>query len=132
LYPDQESIVLDLTNEARVQAGLPALSDDSRLGDLARSRSQDMGIRNYFAHTDPDGRDLFDFLAKLGSAYSSAGENIAMNTAAPSQTGRTAFSGWMGSAGHKANILRPTFGRLGVGVYRTVAGKTYLTQVFAN
>ncbi|MBM3271358.1 MAG: hypothetical protein FJZ01_27295 [Candidatus Sericytochromatia bacterium] len=124
--------MLALTNEARVAAGLRTLAADGRLADLAAARSQDMGDRGYFSHTTPEGETLFAMLPARGIGYTSAGENIALNSASPGATARTAFSGWMNSPGHKANILREAFGRLGVGVYRTPAGKTYLTQVFLD
>ncbi len=132
LLPDQATAVLQLSNGARAQAGLPPLAADARLASLAETRSRDMGDRNYFAHATPEGESIFDFLPELGIRYFAAGENIALNTAAPTSTARVAFDGWMGSSGHKANILRSTFGRLGVGVYRTPGGKTYLTQVFTD
>lgn len=130
--PDQALRVLELTNQARAAAGLPGLAGDAALDRLAGSRSQDMGARNYFSHQTPEGTDIFDMLPQLGIPYRTAGENIAMNTASPAQTAKVAFDGWMNSSGHRANILRSTFGKLGIGVYRTGAGKTYLTQVFTD
>lgn len=129
---DQAVRVLQLSNDARVAAGLPALAGDPALDQVARTRSQDMGDRNYFSHTTPENTTIFDMLPTFGVSYRSAGENIAMNTASTTNTASTAFDAWMNSAGHKANILRTTFGRLGVGVYRTPAGRTYLTQVFTD
>lgn len=129
---EQAARVLELSNQARSDAGLRPLAGDAALDKLARSRSEDMAVRNYFSHDTPDGTNLFDMLRQLGIPYRSAGENIAMNTAGSLQTATVAFDGWMNSSGHKANILRTTFGKLGVGVYRSNSGKTYLTQVFTD
>src|SRR6185369_15631683 len=46
-----ESQLVRLTNQARAAAGLRALRVDSRLTAIARSRSKDMIVRNYFSHT---------------------------------------------------------------------------------
>ncbi len=130
--PDQAIRVFQLTNQARADAGIAPLATDSAMDRLAGSRSQDMGDRNYFSHTTPENTNLFDMMRQLGISYTSAGENIALNSAGPTQTADVAFNGWMNSSGHKTNILRTSYGHLGVGVYRTTTGKTYLTQVFKN
>jgi uncharacterized protein YkwD len=50
-----ETTLLNRIAAARRAAGLPALTLDNRLIDLARSRSTDMATRNYFDHYTPDG-----------------------------------------------------------------------------
>ncbi len=129
---DQEAVVLQLTDQARAQAGLKALVQTQPLTSIAESRSQDMGTRDYFSHVTPDGQNVFDMLTAAGIPYTSAGENIAMNSAPAGQTAQTAFTAWMSDSGHKANILSTAFGHIGIGVYQTSAGMTYLTQDFTN
>ena len=46
-----EAKLVSLTNQARAAAGLRALKVDSKLTAIARSRSKDMIVRNYFSHT---------------------------------------------------------------------------------
>src|SRR5262245_25563770 len=48
--PGAEARVVQLVNGARAQAGLPALSVNRRLAQLARGRGMDMARRHYFAH----------------------------------------------------------------------------------
>lgn len=129
---DQEAIVLQLTNQARAQAGLGALAQTAPLTTIAEGRSQDMGTRNYFSHVTPEGQTVFNFLAQAGISYTAAGENIAMNSAPANQTAQTAFTAWMSDQGHKANILDPAYGHIGIGVYQTSGGLSYLTQDFTN
>jgi uncharacterized protein YkwD len=52
-----------------------------------------------------------DRLAAAGAVYSLAGENLAL-AATPNQV----HEGLMGSPGHRENILRPEFNRVGVAV----------------
>ena len=59
---------------------------------------------------NPDGLDPFERMDRAGIDYTFAGENLAF---AP--TLEIAHSGLMNSPGHKANILKPEFNRLGVG-----------------
>jgi uncharacterized protein YkwD len=37
---------------------------------------------------------------------------------------------WMGSTGHRANILNATYTHIGVGIARTSTGRVYGTQNF--
>lgn len=127
-----EDYIFQQVNLERAKVGARALVHDATLRSVARSRSQDMGTRNYFDHVTPDGQKVFDLLREIGYAYSTAGENIAVNTYPVSQSAQAAMSGWMASSGHKANILATKYGRIGVGAYRTSSGKTYFTQVFSN
>ena len=85
--------------------------------------------RGYFAHTDPNGRDPFWQLRANGVSYRTAGENIASGQ----QTAEAVVAAWMKSPGHRANILNPHFGHLGVGaVLNTATGQIYWTQLFSD
>ncbi|MDB5101369.1 MAG: hypothetical protein JWM80_5790 [Cyanobacteria bacterium RYN_339] len=42
------------------------------------------------------------------------------------------MTGWMNSAGHKANILNTGFGKLGVGIARSDTGTPYWVQTFTT
>jgi len=129
-----EDYILQQCNAERAKVGAKALvMEEATLRPLARSRSQDMAVRNYFDHTTPDGKKVFDMLKEQGYSYSTAGENIAMNTYPVSSSAQEAFKAWMNSSGHKANILNTQFGRIGVGAYRRASdGAIYYTQVFTN
>ena len=41
-----------------------------------------------------------------------------------------AVAGWMGSPGHRKNMLSPSFNETGVGMARADDGSTYITQDF--
>ena len=78
---------------------------------MARRHSADMFARGYFAHDTPEGLDPFARMREAHVRYLTAGENLAL---AP--TLLVAHSGLMNSPGHRANILHPQFGRLGIGI----------------
>jgi uncharacterized protein YkwD len=109
--PDLEAKMLELVNRERIAAGLRPLAPDPELTDVARRHSADMFARGYFAHDTPEGLDPFARMRAAQVRYVTAGENLAL---AP--TLQVAHNGLMNSPGHRANILHPQFGRLGVGI----------------
>lgn len=68
-------------------------------------------MRGYFSHYTPEGLSPFDRMNAAGMSFSFAGENLAL---APNVA--MAMQGLMNSAGHRANILSPNFGKVGIGV----------------
>jgi uncharacterized protein YkwD len=54
------------------------------------------------------------------------GENIAYGNVTADQM----MAMWMGSTGHRANILRPSHTHVGVGIAQTSTGRIYGTQEF--
>ena len=125
--PDLERQMLDLVNEERQAAGLQPLAPDPELTEVARAHSADMFARGYFAHDTPDGLTPFDRMRAANVRFLTAGENLAL---AP--TISVAHTGLMNSPGHRANILRPQFGRLGIGVMDGGMRGLMVSQEFRN
>jgi uncharacterized protein YkwD len=125
--PDLEEQMLELVNAERRAHGLRPVKPDPILSELARGHSRDMLARGYFAHVTPEGNDLSDRMQQARIGYLSAGENLAL---APTLS--TAHTGLMRSPGHRANILRPQFGRLGIGILDSGAHGLMVTQDFRN
>jgi uncharacterized protein YkwD len=109
--PFLETQMLQMVNEERTKAGLKPLRADPEMARVARNHSQDMFKRGYFAHENPDGQDPFDRMRASNVQFRAAGENLAL-----AQTLEIAHTNLMNSPGHRANILNPSFGRLGIGV----------------
>lgn len=124
----QAQAVLDLTNAQRSAAGVAPLALNSPLLGIAQARAQDMVDRNYFAHVDPDGHDVFWHMQQAGISFTAAGENIAMGQRTPQEV----VTAWMSDAGHRDNLLNPAFGKLGVGIAANSAGTLYWVQDFTN
>ena len=111
--------ILCLHNQIRVQNGLPLLKDNAKLRKAATSHSNAMVGEGFFDHTGPDGDTFVDRI--IGAGYAkrndgwTLGENLAWGTGdLSSATG--VMNAWMGSAGHKANILKRAYKEVGIGI----------------
>jgi uncharacterized protein YkwD/uncharacterized membrane protein required for colicin V production len=125
--PDLEAEMLELINGERVKAGLAPLAADPALTEVARAHSADMLARKYFGHNTPEGATPFDRIDAAGVPYRTAGENLAL---APTLS--LAHTGLMNSPGHRENILRPEFGRVGIGILDAGLRGLMITQNFRN
>lgn len=123
--PELEQQMLELVNNERVKAGLKPLEMDNKLLELARLKSQDMIDKNYFSHTSPTYGDPFTMMKNFGVEYWMAGENLAGNSSLTS-----AHKALMNSPGHKANILKPEFTHIGIGVVKGGPYGMMITQMF--
>ena len=130
------SISIDLvalTNADRASNGLPALSIDTPLSDLAFVRSGDMASRDYFSHEiPPTGQYVFDLMKDRGIKLETAGENIEFNTAAGLQSLWFAQRDFMNSPSHRTLILDNTFSHVGTGVAVSSTERKYDTVLFTG
>jgi uncharacterized protein YkwD len=124
---DLEAQMLELVNKERRAEGLTELSADEELAVVARKHSADMFERGYFSHVSPEGKDPFARINEQKIRYYTAGENLAL-----AQTLQIAHDGLMNSPGHRANILRAGFGRLGIGILDGGIYGLMITQNFRN
>jgi stress response protein SCP2 len=120
--------VVDRTNAERARHGLRTLAVDQRLAAAAQAHSADMVRRGFFAHESPDGRQVWDRAVAAGYAYRKVAENIA----AGQRTAEEVVRGWMGSPGHRANILDGDLTQIGVGRADGGSYGVYWTQVFGT
>lgn len=124
---DSEEKMLLLVNKERENHNLKPLVSDNNLKKVARNYSFDMLSRGFFSHYNPEGLSPFDRLAKANITFFAAGENLAL---APSV--EFSMQGLMNSPGHRANILSPDFGKIGIGVVDGgIYGKMF-TQEFTD
>ncbi|WP_231586807.1 CAP-associated domain-containing protein [Paenibacillus sp. E194] len=122
-----EQQILDLANAVRVREGMKPLKWNEKAAGTARKHSDDMGLRSFFDHNNPDGKSPFDRLKADGIVYQKAGENIA----AGQSSAIFVHGNWMNSKGHRSNILGD-FSHLGVGVYFGGNSNVYYTQNFVT
>nr|WP_294946779.1 CvpA family protein [uncultured Mucilaginibacter sp.] len=125
--PDLEAEMLVLVNNERKQRGLNPLKADPEMAAVARKHSVDMFARSYFSHYTPEGADPFARMRKAHVVFLTAGENLAL-----AQTLSVAHTGLMNSPGHRANILNPAYGRLGIGILDGGIYGLMITQNFRN
>ncbi len=124
-------VLTALTNDDRQALGLSALSEDAELARIAQKKADDMAAKGYFSHTGPDGKQAWNWLKDNGYEYSYAGENLAVNFT----DSKEVEEAWMNSPTHKANIVKGTYTRVGIGVANgTYEGKdaTFVVQLFAT
>ena len=122
-------------NVERVKNGLKVLKYDTVLADVARLHSADMAKANYFAHEDDDGCDSACRVNKVGYKWRAVGENLFLLDSGYRHTVSDAAAvfvqGWMGSEGHRKNVLQKTFTYEGLGV-AILGDKIYATELFAR
>ena len=132
-----EQLIIVLVNAERQQFGLPALSVDALLTSLAREHSISMVVNNFFSHDRYPGERSFGYGQPPGTMR---GENIVMIPTRQMIPGpylslqevcEWAVSAWMGSSGHRENILEPCYTKTGVGAsFSEGAEYLYITQMF--
>ena len=101
--------VLKLVNQERYKAGLNLLSMPAQLQTACDVRENELLTR--LEHTRPNGQRPETAISS-DFRWMLASENIAAGQRDPQEV----MNGWMNSPGHKANILEPGHGYLGVGV----------------
>ena len=124
---DLESKMLDMVNEERKKVGLQPLKPDPELTVVGRGHSADMFARGYFSHYTPERKDPFDRIRAAHVRFITAGENLAYG-----RTLAICHTGLINSPGHRANILRPQFGRLGIGILDGGIYGLMISQEFRN
>lgn len=124
---DLEAKMLQLVNEERIKRGLQPLKFDRQLVPVARAHSKDMFERGYFSHYTLEGKDPFERMREAGVNYYTAGENLALG-----RNLQICHEGLMNSPGHRANILNPSYGRIGIGILDGGAYGLMISQEFRN
>jgi uncharacterized protein YkwD len=108
ITPGEYAIVRTM-NVVRAANGLPPLRTGTALTRAARAHSVDMARRNYFDHGA-----FVQRLRRFGVRMPYVGENLAYGTGGLSA--QEVVQMWMGSAGHRQNLLDRGFQRVGVGL----------------
>lgn len=126
---DYEVEVLKRINAIRAANNLSYVTSDEKLSASARVRAQE--ISQLFSHQRPDGSSFASIFRQFGIKPYTWGENIA----AGQPDASSVVDGWMNSEGHRENILRPEFTKMGVGYFYTTDGaypywSHYWTQLF--
>jgi uncharacterized protein YkwD len=127
-----ERELLNLLDRDRKEAGLPPLVYDARLAAVARRYSREMAETGEVAHVSPRTGNVIDRVRAAGVAPPPTilAENV--GTAASAADAERAF---MGSPGHRENILHREVTHVGVGV---AVGRgqglmqLFFTQIFAG
>jgi uncharacterized protein YkwD len=134
--------VLALINQARSQAGLPALVISSGLNTSSAQHTALMAGGCGLSHQCPGEPDLGTRLTDDGVSWTSAGENIgeggpvADNSAAIAQMAVSLTQSMLNEQppndGHRMNILSTSFQFVGITVTIDAHGTVWMTQDFSG
>lgn len=118
--------ILSATNAERGGIGLGPLTLDTRLAAAAAAKANDMIAQQYFSHASPTGLRGWHWMRDAGYPYTEAGENLAMDFL----ESQDVVTAWMGSAGHRQNMMSQKFLDTGIAtVPGTLNGKKSLIVV---
>lgn len=119
IYPNEGSFsaltaarMLELTNASRLEVGVPQLVMSTKLITAASAKAGDMLAKGYFAHTNPEGKQFFQWIRDAGYSYSLAGENLAKDFS----SAESAQKALIASELHRKNIVNPKFRDIGLAV----------------
>jgi uncharacterized protein YkwD len=122
-----ETMLLDLANQARAQAGAPSLTLDAGLCQAARAHAEAMFAARQLSHQFEGEPSLPQ---RLGSATNTnldqEGENVALDSDAAD-----GHKHLMLSPPHRANLLNPGYNVIGLGVVRN-GDRLYIVQDFGH
>ena len=132
-YSAYANEVLRLVNIERANVGVAPLVLDEALCNAANMRAIEMDCTGVFGHKRPNDNSCFEVYDICNVEWQSAcGENIAGGQATPEEV----MKSWLGSAGHKANILSPEYTKMGLGYSNSGCGagsySHYWAQEFAG
>lgn len=123
-----EREILARVNRYRRSEGLPALSNDPRIAEIARGHSREMATgKTGFGHAGFRNRSQ---AVDRKIPYRRVAENVARHRRrATAEIPAVAVKGWVGSWGHRRNI-EGRYALTGVGAALGRDGSVYLTQIF--
>jgi uncharacterized protein YkwD len=119
-------------NQIRVGQGVAPLNLDATLMAIARQRAGSMAQTGVFSHYGPDGATVYDLLDGANYPWDDATENIHYNDVAESSSVSFAMGEFQKSAPHRANIVKPGYGRIGIGIVTSPFGVHYISIVFSD
>lgn len=111
-YSINQQELLDYTNKARQENGLPPLTLNETLVAAANGKAQHMFANNYWAHFAPDGTSPWSFIRGAGYNYVFAGENLAKGFT----DSQSIVNAWMNSPSHRENLLSDKYKEIGFAI----------------
>lgn len=103
--------MLARVNDVRRRAGLPPLAPSPLLDRVSQEHAEDMLLRSYSGHRTPEGLGPSE-RARAGGYRSGVGENIVEQRFSAEE----ALKAWLGSPGHRSNLLDRGCREMGLGL----------------
>lgn len=120
--------IVRLTNEARINAGLPELEVLPELMDCAQAKADDFINSHYYGHNSP----IYGTPAQMIKTFILNAQTAAENIAPWTKTAAEAFAGWVESPEHYEIILTERLTHIGVGIIEGVDGGYWWVQHFVK
>jgi uncharacterized protein YkwD len=114
----QAACFLGAVNAARHSAGVAPVAPDARLSALADAHAAKMAAAGAIFHSTA-------LAAQVPAGWQAVGENVGMGPGC-----RAIAQAFLRSPEHRANILAPGYGSIGVGVAVGDGGTVYVTEDF--
>jgi uncharacterized protein YkwD len=118
--PADGALGVALTSRFRAENGLGPVTLDARLSRAAADQALQMARHDDLSHSIGWGNALPARLAAVDYDWEVTAENIGMGY----RTLAAAFDGWVGSAGHRANLLKPGVTQVGFGAAEAPASRS--------
>lgn len=133
----EDDLITAILREHNAYRNRP-LEESGFLNEVAKIRCEDMVQEQYFGHADPNG-DVGKWnqvMLNLGAkGWRLSGENLWTGTSgfAVADIPRAVLQGFMGSPGHRENVVDDTYDQLGVAIqFRPDIGWNIVTCIYAG
>ena len=121
--------MLSVVNARRAEAGVAPLQLCGTLQAAAQGHSADQAASNRMSHSGSGGSTMRQRAEGAGYAGWNA---LAENVAAGYRDVGSVMAGWMGSDGHRQNLLSGSYEHVGFGLANGADGTPYWTQDFGR
>ena len=115
--------VVSAVNQDRAAAGLGPLTWDTQLSLYSGAWANHLAATGSMVHSDLAAIMRLPYM----TAWWTLGENLALG---PGMSGAAVEDLWMGSSGHRANILNPNFNHIGVAATLDSSGRWWYVAEF--
>ena len=124
------TIIVNLSNQTRQEADVPALHTNTKLQKAAQLKAQEIATLSGLQGTHSDTQSWY-WLDQVGYNYAAAGENVAIDLDNSADSGVD----WLNSSEQQQNILNRNYTETGIGQARgTYQGKevSFIVQYFGK
>jgi len=117
--------IFNAANQVRYDQGLPLLKRNAKLDNAAMEKAKDIVARNYWSHTNPEGKEFKTFISESGYTYTYAGENLAKDFYTVQET----IQAWVESPTHYQNIIKTNYKETGIAVIGSLVVQEFGTEI---
>jgi uncharacterized protein YkwD len=128
--------ILRMTNEFRKSQKRPPLKVNKVLAETAQKHAANMARQDRYGDDGKnghvlDGKGMKDRVGASGYKGAGWGENVGRTSESPRKV-RVMMNAWKKSAGHRKNLLSPSWDETGVGTARSRTGQWYFCHLFGR